>query len=166
MSRMVRMRTKRARRTDNEIAVLDTFRRCCRARAQSVSKLTVFLALRMRLLVSPTSRGTRRMTKRCKKEFSRLANGLKKPEKKKEKMRTRRNAVADACRATFVAIEAAGPGLASPNCKRLNEDLQNAFQFACMTFVSLLRHDDEIWFARPGSAAVTSAVLPRGCEKY
>jgi len=71
--------------------------------AQSVSKLTVFFVLRMRPLVSPTSRGTGRMTVRRKKESRVLANGLK---MKKKRMRTRRHAVATACRATFVATEA------------------------------------------------------------
>jgi len=52
--------------------------------------------------------------------------------------------VATACRATFVATETAGPELALPDCERLNEDLRNAFQFACMTLVSLPRHDDKM----------------------
>lgn len=116
---------KWARKADNEIAVLDTSRWYCRACSVSI-KVTVFFALRMRPLVLPTSRGTRRMTERCKKESRVLESGLK----EKKKMHTRRNAVATACRATFVATEAAGPGLALPDCKRLNEDLRNAFQFA------------------------------------
>lgn len=159
MSRMTRTRMKWARKADNEIAVLDTSRWYCRACSVSI-KVTVFFALRMRPLVLPTSRGTRRMTERCKKESRVLESGLK--EKKKcihVGMRWQPRVGRHLSRQKLLALG---------SHYLIASDLMKT----CGTRFNLRMYDARFVAAswrqdlRGRGAATTSAVLLRGCEKY